>query len=58
MTNEQHVHRSETDKRLLDGKFLRGQISEEQLAEYLETIPDASENAEEVVVVMEERRRI
>lgn len=56
MSKERNAIREETDKRLLENKILKGQISEKQLAEYLKTMPDVSENAEEVVVVMEERK--
>jgi hypothetical protein len=56
MSKEQNAIREETDRRLFENKVLKGQISEKQLAEYLKTLPDVSENAEEVVVVMEERK--
>jgi hypothetical protein len=56
MSKEQNAIREETDRRLLENKILRGQLSEKQLAQYLKTLPDASESAEEVVVVMEERK--
>jgi hypothetical protein len=39
----------------LERRLLRGQMTEEQLARCLVTLPDVSENAEEVVVVMEDR---
>jgi hypothetical protein len=55
MSKEQNAIREETDRRLLESKILRGQISEKQLAGYLKTLPDVSENAEEVAVVMDER---
>lgn len=56
MSKEQNVIPEETDRRLLENKILRGRISEQQLAEYLETLPDVSENAEEMAVVLEERK--
>jgi hypothetical protein len=56
MSKEQSAIREETDRRLIANKISRGQISEKQLAQYLKTLPDVSENAEEVVVVMEERK--
>ncbi|MFH1081042.1 MAG: hypothetical protein V1766_12435 [Pseudomonadota bacterium] len=56
MSKEQNAIREETDRRLLENKLLRGQISEKQLAKYLETLPDVSENAEEVVIAREERK--
>lgn len=56
MSKEQNAIREETDRRLLENKISRGQVSEKQIAKYLETLPDVSENAEEVIVVMEERK--
>jgi hypothetical protein len=56
MSKEQNAIREETDRRLLENKILKGQISEKQIAAYIKTLPDVSENAEEVVVVMEERK--
>ena len=56
MSKEQDAIREETDRRLLENKILKGQIREKQLAGYLKTLPDVSENAEEVVVVMEQRK--
>lgn len=56
MVKEQDAKKRERDRRLLENKILRGQIDEKQLAEYLKTLPDVSENAEEVTVVMEEGR--
>jgi len=55
MSKERNAMREETDIRLLENRLLRGQTSEKQIAAYLETLPDLAENAEEVVVVMEER---
>lgn len=56
MPKEQNAIREEMDRRLLENRILRGQISEKQLAGYLKTLPDVSDNAEEVAVVMEERK--
>ena len=56
MVKEQKKTPEQMDRRLLDFKLLRGQMSEKQLSKYLETLPDVSENAEEVAVIMEERK--
>jgi hypothetical protein len=56
MAKEQKRTTEQIDRRLLDVKLLKGQMSEKQLSKYLETLPDISENAEEVAVVMEERK--
>lgn len=56
MVKEQDVRPKELDKRLLETKLLRGQMTEEQLEEHLKILPDVSENAEEIIVVMEERK--
>lgn len=56
MAKEQKEMRPEFDKRLIENKLLRGQMSEKQLAEHLKALPDVSENAEEVTFVIEERK--
>jgi len=56
MPKERNAIREETDRRLFENRILKGQISEKQLAGYLKTLPDVSENAEEVIVVMEQRK--
>jgi hypothetical protein len=56
MVKEQKKTPEQMDRRLLDVKLLRGQMSKKQLSKYLETLPDVSENAEEVTIVMEERK--
>ena len=56
MSKEQNALREKTDIRLMENRILRGQTTEKQIAAYLETLPDLAENAEEVVVVMEERK--
>ena len=58
MAKEQKKTPEQMDRRLLDVKLLRGQMSKKQLSKYLETLPDVSENAEEVAVVMEERKKV
>jgi hypothetical protein len=56
MSKEKNAIREKTDRRLLENRILKNQISEKQLAKYLKTLPDVSEEAEEVVVVMEARK--
>jgi hypothetical protein len=55
MVKGQDAVPQEMDRRLLERKLLRGQMTEEQLAPCLATLPDVSENAEEVVVFIEDR---
>ncbi|MCX5858060.1 MAG: hypothetical protein NTZ57_09200 [Deltaproteobacteria bacterium] len=56
MVKEQKSTREEMDKRLLENKLRQGLMSKKKLSEYLATLPDLSANAEEVVVVIEERK--
>jgi len=56
MTKEKKETRPEMDKRLLEQKMLRGQMSEKELSRYLKTLPDMSDDADNVVFVMEERK--
>lgn len=56
MAKEQKKTTEPMDRRLFEIKLLRGQMSKKQLSKYLETLPDVSENAEEVTIVMEERK--
>ncbi|MCX7981778.1 MAG: hypothetical protein N2572_02560 [Syntrophales bacterium] len=42
------------DKRLVQRLLLKGEISEADLKEYLATLPDVSDNVEEIIVTMEE----
>jgi hypothetical protein len=56
MVKEQKETRPEMDRRLTDHKLSWGLMSEEELSEYLETLPDVSENAEDVIFVMEAKK--
>jgi hypothetical protein len=56
MTKEKKETRPEMDKRLINEKILRRQMSEKELSQYLKTLPDVSDNAEEIVFVLEERK--
>ena len=42
--------RGETDRRALDRMLIQKQISPAELKEYTDTLPDVSDNAEEVIV--------
>lgn len=53
MVKEKNVGTGEMDKRFLDRRLMRGEITEGQLEEYLATLPDMSGNKEEIIVVME-----
>lgn len=43
------------DKRIIQRRIMIGEIKEEDLKDYLASLPDAAENAEEMTVVLEER---
>jgi len=58
MTKEAKVKIEETDIRLIERKLRLGLISEKKLAEYLATMPDMSENAEEIAITMERKRQV
>lgn len=47
----------ETDSRILQRRILSGEITRESLEGYLKSLPDASENAQEVPIQRETRRR-
>lgn len=55
MVKEKDKGTGEMDKRFLERDLLRGQMTREQLAKYLEPLPDVSGNAEEMVIEMEDR---
>jgi hypothetical protein len=55
MVKEEKVSAGEMDRRFVERKLLRGQMTRDQLAEYLATLPDLSGNAEEMVISMEDR---
>jgi len=45
------------DKRVIEKKLRTGDITEEQLNEYLDKLPDVSDNAEEFVIELENENR-
>jgi len=54
MTKEETLIRGEMDRRVIERKLLGGQLSEKELKKYLSKLPDVSDNAEEVVIEMEQ----
>jgi hypothetical protein len=45
------------DKRIIEKMIQTGKITEEEIKTYLERLPDVSENAEEIIVDMERKRK-
>jgi len=49
------IYSGSTDKRIIRMKILQGELKEEDLKDYLESIPDVSANADKVTVVMDKK---
>lgn len=49
------IYSGSTDKRIIRMKILNGELKEEDLKDYLESLPDISANAEQVTVVMDKK---
>jgi hypothetical protein len=47
----------EIDKRIIEKMIQTGTITEEEIKTYLDSLPDVSDNAEEVVIDMERKRK-
>jgi hypothetical protein len=47
--------RGEVDRRILDKMLVRREISPEEMKKYTDSLPDVSENAEEIVIEMIEK---
>lgn len=45
------------DKRIIEQMIQTGKITAEEIKTYLESLPDVSENAEEIIVDMERKRK-
>jgi hypothetical protein len=45
------------DKRIIEQMIQTGKITAEEIHTYLESLPDVSENAEEIIVDMERKRK-
>lgn len=52
------IYNGSTDKRIIGMKIINGELKEEDLKDYLESIPDVSANADKVTVVMEKMEKI
>mgnify|MGYP001585802838 CR=1 FL=1 len=52
MAKEQTGIREERDRRIIERKLLRCQMTEKELKKYLTKLPDVSANAEQVVIEM------
>jgi len=48
-----HTYNGSTDKRIIGMKIMNGELKEEDIKDYLKSIPDVSANADKVTVVME-----
>lgn len=49
------IYSGSTDKRIIRMKILNGELKEEDLKDYLESLSDVSANAEQVSVVMDKK---
>jgi hypothetical protein len=49
------IYNGSTDKRIIGMKIKNGELKEEDLNGYLESLPDVSANADRVTVVMEKK---
>jgi hypothetical protein len=51
------IYNGSTDKRIIGMKIMGGELKEEDLNGYLESLPDVSANADKITVVMEKKDR-
>lgn len=51
------LYEGEMDKRIIEKKILMGYMSEKELKEYLKSLPDVSDNVEEMRVEEPPRRK-
>jgi len=49
------IYSGSTDKRIIRMKILNEELKEEDLKDYLESLPDVSANADRVTVVMDKK---
>jgi hypothetical protein len=49
------IYNGSTDKRIIGMKIMNGELKEEDLKDYLESLPDVSAGADKVTVVMEKK---
>jgi hypothetical protein len=50
------LYEGNPDKRIIQKRILNGEITEENLKDYLGSLPDLSYNAEEIAVSLEDKR--
>ena len=50
------LHDKTMDKRIIENKLRTGEITKEQMKKYLEELPDASDNVEEIFIEIERKR--
>lgn len=53
MGKKKNAYDGDLDKRIIEKKLSEGNITEKNLEKYLAGLPDASDNAEEVITEME-----
>lgn len=49
------LHDKTMDKRIIENKLRKGEITKEQMKKYLEELPDASDNVEEIFIEIERK---
>lgn len=49
------IYSGSTDKRIIGMKIMNEELKEEDLKDYLESLPDVSANADKVTVVMDKK---
>ena len=57
MKKKEAEHEAVLDKRVVEQKIMKGEITEESLKKYLKSLPDVSGNAEEIVVGFRSRKQ-
>ena len=55
MAKKNNTFQGETDRRFIDKKILFGDITKDNLKDYLDQLPDLSDNAEEITITIKER---
>ena len=50
--------RGQTDRRILDKMLIQREISPEELKKYTDTLPDVSDNMEEMIVEVSEETEV
>jgi len=55
MQKKSLLYESNPDRRIIQMRIFKGEITEEDLKDYVNSLPDLSDNAEEIAVVLEDR---